>query len=415
MLELIVCALFTLLPDYLYRRYGQGKRIGREITLYSVWFELRWGIVSCLLLTVSLITAIFYFHPATSYVTAVFRSVPILPEANGRVAEIYVRGSDRVEAGQPLFKLVDTTQRTAVETARRAVAEVDAAVALARAVLAASQARILEAQGALQQAEDEYETKVQLNRNAPNLAVARRELERLAVLVETRKAGVQAAEAARQAVEARLGEQLPAQRASAEAALAEAEAALDKTLVRAGVTGRVEQFLLQVGDVVNPLLRPAGVLVPQHGQGVLRPVLAAGFGQIEAQVMRPGMPAEATCASKPWTVIPLVVTNVQGFIATGQVRSSDQLLDLQQLRQPGTVLVTLEPIYEGGLADVLPGSSCIANAYTWNHERLDDPGLGTGRYVALHAVDAVGLVHAILLRIQALLLPFKTLVFSGGH
>ena len=62
-----------------------------------------------------------------------------------------------------------------------------------------------------------------------------------------------------------------------------------------------------------------------------------------------------------------------------------------------------------------PGSSCIANAYTWNHERLDDPGLGTGRYVALHAVDAVGLVHAILLRIQALLLPFKTLVFSGGH
>ena len=24
----LVCALFTLLPDYLYRRYGQGKRFG---------------------------------------------------------------------------------------------------------------------------------------------------------------------------------------------------------------------------------------------------------------------------------------------------------------------------------------------------------------------------------------------------
>jgi hypothetical protein len=32
---------------------------------------------------------------------------------------------------------------------------------------------------------------------------------------------------------------------------------------------------------------------------------------------------------------------------------------------------------------------------------------------ALHAVDAVGLVHAMLLRIQALLLPIKTLVLSG--
>jgi hypothetical protein len=31
----------------------------------------------------------------------------------------------------------------------------------------------------------------------------------------------------------------------------------------------------------------------------------------------------------------------------------------------------------------------------------------------LHAVDAVGLVHAMLLRVQALVLPVKTLVMSG--
>ena len=50
------CSLVTLLPDYLYRRYVQGKRLGKEITFYSVWFELRWGITGCLLLTVALIT-----------------------------------------------------------------------------------------------------------------------------------------------------------------------------------------------------------------------------------------------------------------------------------------------------------------------------------------------------------------------
>jgi hypothetical protein len=43
MLELMLCSLFTLVPDYLYRRYVQGKRLGKEITLFSVWFELRWG------------------------------------------------------------------------------------------------------------------------------------------------------------------------------------------------------------------------------------------------------------------------------------------------------------------------------------------------------------------------------------
>lgn len=410
MLELIVCALFTIFPDYLYRRYGQGKRIGREITLFSVWFELRWGITLCLMLTISLITLVFYFHPSTSYVTAVYRTVPIVPETIGRVAEVHVRGSDRVEAGQPIFTLDDASQRTAVETARRQVAEVDAAFALARADLAQANARMIEAQWSLQQALDEFETKSEL---AQRDVVARREAERLGVLVRAREAGVAAAEAAKQAVEARIAEQLPAQRASAEAALAQAEAALAKTVVRAGVTGRVEQFLLQVGDVVNPLARPAGVLVPEDA-GVLRPVLAAGFGQIEAQVMRPGMIAEATCASQPWVVIPMVVTHVQGFIATGQIRSSDQLLDLQQFRIPGTVLTILEPLYEGGLDNVVPGSSCIANAYTSNHEALQQPGIGVGRYLALHAVDAVGLVHAILLRIQTALLPFKTLVL-GGH
>lgn len=53
MLELLLCSLLTIVPDYLYRRYAQGKRLGREITLYSVWFELRWGITACLMLTVA--------------------------------------------------------------------------------------------------------------------------------------------------------------------------------------------------------------------------------------------------------------------------------------------------------------------------------------------------------------------------
>jgi hypothetical protein len=32
MLELLLCSLLTVFPDYLYRRYAQGKRLGREIT-----------------------------------------------------------------------------------------------------------------------------------------------------------------------------------------------------------------------------------------------------------------------------------------------------------------------------------------------------------------------------------------------
>ena len=80
MFELIICSMLTILPDYLYRRYVQGKRLGKEITFFSVWFELRYGIVACLMLTVSLITLIFYFHPSTSSATVFFRTVPITTE-----------------------------------------------------------------------------------------------------------------------------------------------------------------------------------------------------------------------------------------------------------------------------------------------------------------------------------------------
>src|SRR6185503_2039413 len=101
MLELLLCSLLTILPDFLFRRYVQGKRLGKEITFYSVWFELRWGITSCLILTVCLITVIFYNHPSTNSVTLLFRTVPILPETNGRVAEIYVGISGPIKKGEP--------------------------------------------------------------------------------------------------------------------------------------------------------------------------------------------------------------------------------------------------------------------------------------------------------------------------
>ncbi len=220
-----------------------------------------------------------------------------------------------------------------------------------------------------------------------------------------------AAIASKQSEQAQITSLLPAQKASAEAALAQAQVELDKTVVRAGVDGRLEQFTLRKGDIVNPIMRSAGVLIPAER----RSGLLAGFSQLEAQVMKPGMVGEVTCISMPLTIIPMVVTSVQELIAAGQVQASDRLIDAQQVVQPGTITVYMEPLFQGGFDGVPPGSSCIANAYTNNHDRYDDPNLGTGKWLFLHVIDTVGVVHAIILRIQALLLPVQTLVLSGGH
>ena len=409
MFELMFCATLTILPDYLYRRYAQGKRFGREITFFSVWFELRWGIVSCVLLTISLITMIFYFHPSTSSVTVFFRTVPILPEGSGRVAEVNVGISANVEKGAVLFRLDSSRQEAAAETARRKIAQVDSDFVAARAELQKVEGQLQEARSNLQQAVDELETKRELVRRNANV-VAQREIDRLVVLVTGREGALQAATASKSSVEIKLSTVLPADKASAEASLAEAQVELGKTIVRAGVAGRVEQFALRVGDVVNPLMRPAGVLIPD---GAGRGVLQASFNQIEAQVMKIGMVAEATCISKPWKIIPMVVTNVQDFIAAGQFRGGELLVEGANIVRPGTITVFMEPLYRGGLDGVTPGSTCVANAYTSNHDIIVAKDTSALKGFALHVVDAVGLIHALLLRIQAFVLPVTTLVLSG--
>ncbi len=409
MFEFLFCSMVTILPDYLYRHFKQGKRWGRELTLFTMWFELRWGITSCFMLTVSLITVIFYYHPSTTHVASNFRTVTILSEGGGRVEEIFVENGQHVNSGVPLFRLDGASQKAAAVTARTRIVEVDAAALVAGADLEAAEANVRHAEAAFAQTQDELERKQTLfDRNSS--AVSARDVETLQNRLAEREADIEAAVANKEAVHNRIEVLLPAQKDSAEAALDQAETELAKMTVYAGVDGTIEQFTLRVGDYVNPILRPAGILVPSDAG---RNRFQAGFGQISSQVLHPGMLAEMTCMSAPMTIIPMVITEIQDVIAAGQMRPSDRLIDFQNSGPPGTLTVFMEPLYAGQTSHLPPGSNCIANAYTNNHEKLADPELGFGSRIALHTIDTVGLAHAMILRIQSLLLPIQTLVLTG--
>jgi multidrug resistance efflux pump len=412
MLELMLCSMLTLLPDYLVRRYVQGKRIGHEITLFSVWYELRWGITLCLILTVLLIAVVLYNHPSSSSVTSLFRTISVYAEVGGRVSEVYVGYNEKVKKGDRLFKLDSTRQEAAIQTARARIAEIEASMVTAKADIMTSEGKLQEAKGAYDQAADELRTKTQLQQRNSDI-VAAREIEKLQTLVATRQGAVDSAAAAKDSAETRLQSVIPAQKASAEAELAAAKVELDKMTIYAGVDGRVDQFVLRVGNIVQPapVTRAAGILIPDAA-GEDR--LFAGFNQIEAQIVKVGMIAEATCISKPMTVIPLVVTRVQDVIAAGQILETNQLTELQKIGPPGTVLAFLEPLYPGVLDGVPPGSSCIANVYSNNHELIESKDTGSLKRIYLHIVDTVALVHALIIRLQAIVLPLKALVF-GGH
>ncbi|MBX2833299.1 MAG: biotin/lipoyl-binding protein [Rhodospirillales bacterium] len=409
MFELLLCSIFTILPDYLIRRYRQGKRIGHEITLFSVWYELRFGITACAILTISLISVIFYFHPSSMHVSSFFRTVTILPEKGGRVVEIYVDNDQVVNAGDPLFRIDNRVEREAVAMAEQRIAEIRAQMDVSRADLAVADGNLEQARGAYNQVRDELKVKSDLLSRGTN-AVSRREVERLEVSLTTRQGGLNAAEASKTVIETKLESLLPAQLANAQASLRSSEAELSKTVVRAGIKGKVQQFALQNGDFVSPILRPAGILIPEKEEET---IFQAGFNQIATQVIKPGVISEVSCASLPFEIIPMVITDVQPVIATGQFRPSDQLLDITERAKAGTFLAKMVPLYPETIATVPLGSKCIANAYTNTHDQLEDPEISSGRWLFLHMVQTVGVVHAILLRVQTMLWPIQSLVFSG--
>ena len=96
------------------------------------------------------------------------------------------------------------------------------------------------------------------------------------------------------------------------------------------------------------------------------------------------------------------------------MRASDQLIDAQQAALPGTLTAFLEPLYEGGIDELPPGSNCIANAYTSNEESLATEGPELDAAVLLFTqLMPVGLVHAMIIRLQAVVLPVQTLVLQG--
>ncbi|NOD93241.1 biotin/lipoyl-binding protein [Ruegeria sp. HKCCD4884] len=408
MLELVFSALITIVPDYLYRRYKQGKRWGHEITLFNVWYELRWGLTACAILAVTLITVIFYFHPSTRNVSAAFRTVTILSDRAGRVAEVYVANNDDVNAGEAIFRLDTTRQEAAAETAQRRIEEIEAALGLIATEVASATARVEATEADLAQATSDLGRRLELaERN--NAVVSEQELERLQTAVSGAESQRMSAIAALDGAKLRQTTLLPAQLETARAVLREAENEISKSTVFAEVDGTVTQFLLKPGDIVNPILRPAGILVPEvTGQGRF----IAAFGQISASVLKPGMLVEITCASKPLTIVPMVVDDVQAAIAAGQFRPGDALLDQQDRARPGTVTAFLAPIFPKHLESIPPGSACVGVAYTSRAKEIDAGEItGLSAFIA-RIVDGMGIANAIVLRAQAILLPVNTLVFN---
>ena len=271
-----------------------------------------------------LITVIFYYHPSTTNATCSSGRCRSFRRANGRVAEIYVRVQRRGRGGRSrIFRLDSSKQEAAVETARRKIAEVDAA--MVRRADRHRCGRRADPGGAERPPAGRRRTGDQAGAAPAQPGQRRRPRDREAARRRGgRQGGVDAATRRKQAAETRLSTLLPAEKASAEAALAQAQVELDKTVVHAGVD-RARRAVHAAGRRYRQPVHATG---RRPDPGGCRPArLQAGFGQIEAQVMKVGMVAEVDLRLEALDDHPDGGDDVQDYIAAGQVRGGEQLID----------------------------------------------------------------------------------------
>ena len=190
--------------------------------------------------------------------------VPVSADVSGRIVEVAVVENQRIEAGQPVFRLDPEPYRIALDQAEAALAEARQSVEQLRSAYATAEARLGAAQAILEIRQRELERQESLSGQGLSASTT---LDEATVAtqaarneVDLAREGVNAAAAALGGDPAIATDDVPAVRA----ALAAQEAAarnMDKALVVAPVPGVVSQVgSLNVGQYVTPGTMVASVV-----------------------------------------------------------------------------------------------------------------------------------------------------------
>jgi multidrug resistance efflux pump len=242
-------------------------------------------------------------------------------ERGGVVTRIDVVAGDRVEVGQPLFAIDDRDYRAAVAQDEAGVAAADASIAAIDESLIAQRDTIEQARAALDGAEAER-LRASLDHTRYTELVrdswaTRQRLETAAADARKADAGVAAAKAALAGAQQQI-EVLSAQRKEAAAKLGQVKATLeqarvdvDKTVVKAPISGAILKVNIRLGEYAQ-----AGVLTdPLMTMGLVDPLhVRVDIDETETWRVRPGRSAIARLRGNPDISTPLTFVRFEPYV-----------------------------------------------------------------------------------------------------
>ncbi|WP_204112298.1 HlyD family secretion protein [Shimia biformata] len=394
--------LFTSFPAVL--RYLYLKKRGLPITVWT----MKTAVFTWAILAFSLFLLIFYFHPKTYAGVVPFRTVSVVAQTAGPVTDLYVENGQHVQKGDLLFRIENSAQTAALAEAKAQLDLIKASEKKAQDAVIVAQASVDSVNAQLLRHKDDLKDAETLVSRGVGRAD---EVVRLRALVASTEAELNAAEAQLDLARIDVEQTLPAQIKAAQTAVDKAQVALGFTEVHAFTDGTITQLSLWPGSPATTIvLRPAMVIIPDRPEDV--PVrVAAGFNQVARGQLYPGMPAEIACDSNASlsfrnTVMPARVHSIQPAVASGQIIPKEDIVDVAQRLQRGSVLAMLELEYPEHEAMLLDGSGCIVQTYTDNLS-----GVGG------HIIAATGMIKAVGLRLKVFgaILTGVGLGGGGGH
>jgi multidrug resistance efflux pump len=307
-----------------------------------------------------------YNHPFTSQARFYFTTTPIVPGVSGVVAEVPVQPNTHLKAGDVLFRIDPEPFENAVQAKEAALAD---------AVQATSQLR-----AAADTAEQQYQSALAVRTGVKDIfdratkliasgSIAQAQFEKAKNDFQAADASAQAAKA--EAERARLQADAELRGVNTEVARLQAELDtakfnLEQSVVRAPSDGTVLQMFLRPGMYAASLpLRPVMIFMPDE-----QPIFAAAFLQNSAQRLEEASEAEVILPSVPGRFFKAKIDAVGAYIPQGQLQPSGNLIDPEQIKGTGRILVRIEFADDLSKYQIVPGSTGEVAIYTHHMHHL---------------------------------------------
>ena len=308
-----------------------------------------------------------YNHPFTSQARFYFHTTPIVPAVSGLVIEVPAKANTPLKKGDILFRIDPAPFENAVKGKEAALAEAVQTTEQLRATADAAEKKFKSAVADRDSAKDIFDRSKMLIASG---AIAQVQFEKAKNTFNAAEATAQSAKS--EADRARLEAEAMIKGVNTDVARLQAELDtakfnLEQATVRAPTDGTIQQNFLRPGMYAASLpLRP--VMVFLHDE---KPKFTAAFLQNSAQRIEQGSEAEFILPAVPGRFFKAKVAAVGAFIPQGQLQPSGNLIDPEQIKGEGRILVGIDPEEDLSKYLIVPGSTAQVAIYTHHMKHLD--------------------------------------------